>query len=126
MQWLRKLWNRQKIYLNNRYYNIKKLTLEETIKIVFLLLPYFKELGQLKTIYEDDSDVNTFYFLTKNILDSMDLEDANKFFSLLFGIDIEVVKIIPFSEFMKYLPRIIRENKLLELYMLLNNIGMLK
>jgi len=114
------IWNKNKIILNGKSYKFKKMDLEETISFLFLLLPYIRFTRDIKGLYIDDEKDNfSFGILVKELIDHVKEDDLEKALQIIFH---TTDKNISVAEYLDYLPYVIRENRLIDLYYLLKGL----
>jgi len=114
------IWNKNKIILNGKFYKFKKMDLEETISFLFLLLPYIRFTRDIKGLYIDDEKDNfSFGILVKELIDHVKEDDLEKALQIIFH---TTDKNISVAEYLDYLPYVIRENRLIDLYYLLKGL----
>lgn len=112
---------KQKIRLGNKELEIKAMTLQESVKFVFLLAPYAILFKRIKKEFNANSD---FTFMIKILCDELDKDVLFQAFSILLHEDEYFVRSIDISKLVLYLPYLIRINNMIDLFLIFKKLGL--
>lgn len=101
---------------------VKLLTLEEVLNVVFLLIPYLKTIGKLKSYYNTENS-EMFYELVKNVLEQVKKDDLFNIVKILTDLDDDAVKKLRTVDFIGIFIATIKENDLIACYRILVEMG---
>lgn len=117
--------NKIKVKLYNKDLYIKKMTFEDAVKAFFLLIPYVKLLKEAKREYGSDNTISTFTFIVNVLLSELDKDILYEVLSIIYGgMNVDILKAIEIQELSKSLSILIRQNNLIELFILFKNMGL--
>lgn len=101
------------------------LNFSEVIDIVFLVLPYIKFIKRARAEYRSKSEADLFRFMIHTLLDGMDKKDIYKAFSIALRKSEDEIQKMEMKELVLLAPKLIRDNGLLEVYLLMKKLGAL-
>jgi len=109
--------------INKRQITILPVTYDETLEVVFLLLPYIKMVRVIKEEHKSNLDPIIFFDIVENLILQLRRQDINKILQILLKQDEGFVSELTTEDFVRLAPIFIRINHLIEVMFILRNLG---
>ena len=116
-----KLWHKTKSKI---IYKPIILNLSQLVELMVLFVPLFGLIKDIKRKYNDSTDNYNFLMIANLLLETIDKSLLYKITGILYGCDEETSKNIEIRQIIKDISKIIRDNDLLEAYMILKGLGL--
>ena len=101
------------------------LNFSEVIDVIFLVLPYLKFIKRVRAEYQAKTEAEVFRFVIQTLLESMEKKDIYKAFSIALRKPEKDIENLTMAELVILVPKLIRENGLFEIYLLMKKLGAL-
>lgn len=112
------------VYINKTRIKITPVTYDEMLEVIFLILPYLKLVRVIKEEHQSiTTDPTLFFDIVQNLILQLNRRDLNRILQILLRKDGGFVNQISHVDFIRALPVLIRENKLIDTVFILRNLG---
>lgn len=111
------------ITLKGKKITITPGTYDEVLEVVFLLLPYLKLVRVIKTEHKSNLEPEIFFDIVENLILQLKRKDLNRILQVLLKQDEQFVSQLTGEDLVRIAPILMKENHLIEIMLILRNLG---